>query len=287
MAAWFETPYGPSPRTAKRVIWRLQDKGFLMQSPCIIIRISVNKYLWIIPFASFLTGYAIMSILYQARTTQTPALVGKTIQEALRITAAQGLSMRLVDEQEDPELPAGIVIAQNPLPNTHMKTHQAINCVISKKTDHRAPQLTGKNIEEIQHDMEEKGINLKVHPITSSAPQEMCIAQDPAPNTIMSTKTMTVYISQGNAQQFLFPNLCQKSVEDVQSFLASAPVIVQVSHPFGQPEGHSCSQCIVSDQRPRAGTIVYLDKQKPIHVQLIATPVVNAASEPLEQSPIE
>ena len=220
-----------------------------------------------------------MSMLYQSKTTQTPALVGKTIQEALRMAARQGLSIRLINEQEEPELPAGTIISQNPLPNTHTKTHQAIHCVVSKKTEHQAPQLTGKNIEEIKAELESLGISFKIHPIASSAPQDLCIAQDPAPGITMSTKTMTLYISQGNVQQFLFPDLRQKNIDEVQIFLASAPVTIHVSHALEQPEGHSCSQCIVSDQRPRPGTIVHLDKQKPIQVQLIATPVVDVSSD--------
>lgn len=239
----------------------------------------MNKYLWIIPFASFLSGYCIMSMLYQAKTTQTPALVGKTIQEALRITAGKGLSVRLLNEQEDPELPAGTIISQNPLPNTHIKTHQAIYCVVSKQTELRAPKFIGKNLDDCRHELEERGIHCKIYPIASSAPQELCIAQDPAPDTPMSTGTMTLYVSQGNAQQFIFPDLRQKSIEEVQTFLASAPVVVHISHVVEQPEGHSCSQCIVSDQRPRPGTIIHLDKQKPIQVQLIATPVIDAGSE--------
>jgi beta-lactam-binding protein with PASTA domain len=100
----------------------------------------MNKYLWILPFICFLGGYWLMSVVYKTKTLQTPALVGKTVQEALRITANNALSIRLVKEQEDPELPAGTIISQNPLPNTHIKSHQAIQCVISKKN--RIPYTT-------------------------------------------------------------------------------------------------------------------------------------------------
>ena len=238
----------------------------------------MNKYFWIVPFASFLSGYLIMGMLFKSKTTQTPALVGKTIHEALRITANKGLSIRLVHEQEDLELPSGTVISQNPLPNTHIKTHQAIHCIVSKKTDHRAPELIGKNVEDMRAELESQGINLNIHQVASSHPQGLCIAQDPAPGIPMTNRLMTIYVSQGNTQQFIFPDLRQTSVDEIQSFLASVPVVVQISHACEQPEGHSCDQCIVSEQRPRPGIIVYLDKQKPIHVQLIATPVIDTSS---------
>jgi serine/threonine-protein kinase len=236
----------------------------------------MNKYLWILPFICFLGGYWLMSVVYKTKTLQTPALVGKTVQEALRITANNALSIRLVKEQEDPELPAGTIISQNPLPNTHIKSHQAIQCVISKKTEYLTPRLMGKKMEDLQSELDTLGISYKIYPIASSAPEGTCIAQDPSPDTPMSSKVLQVYVAKSTLQQFLFPDLRQKSIEDVKSFLSSAPVIVQVSHAFEQPEGHSCCDCIVSDQRPRPGTIVSLDKEKPIQVQLIATPVVSS-----------
>lgn len=238
----------------------------------------MSKYLWLIPFISFLSGYFVMNRLYRAKTTETPALVGKNIQEALRITASKGLSIHLTDEQEDPEIPAGTVVSQNPLPKTHIKTHQAIHCTVSKKIEHKAPQLVGKKLEDIKNELKDSDITLKVYYITSTAPEELCIAQNPAPNTAIPNKLITIYVCQGNSQSFLFPDLRQKTIAEVQEFLASAPVVIQITHTQEQSEGHSCNQCIVSEQRPRAGSIVRLDKQKPIQVQLIATPVDNTVS---------
>lgn len=219
-----------------------------------------------------------MSFIYQSKSIQAPALIGKSIQEALRIAAKQGLSLRLVHEQDDSELPVGTVLSQNPLPNTHIKAHQSIHCIISKKTESLAPQLIGKNLDAIRKNLEERGISYKIYYLSSTSPYDICLAQDPSPGVPMSSKRMILYVSQGNTQQFLFPDFRQKSVDEVQACLAAAPVVLQVSHVVEQPEDHSCSQCIVSDQRPRPGTVVQLDKQKPIHVQLIATPVVDSSS---------
>ena len=236
----------------------------------------MNKYFWVVPFLSFLGGYCIMSYFYTPKTVRTPCLVGKTISDALRITASQGLSIRLIKEQEDPELPTGTVMVQNPLPQTHMKTHQAIHCIISKKTELRAPQIVGKKVEEVKNELDQLGISLKAHAIASNLPEGICIAQEPAPKAIMSSKTIQIYIAQGNLQQFLFPDLRQKSIEDVRNFLSSIPAIIKISHALEQPEDHICNDCIVSDQRPKPGAIVSFDKEKPIQVQLVATPVVNS-----------
>lgn len=238
------------------------------------IKIIMNRYLWIIPFASFLTGYAIMSMLYQSKTTQTPILIGKPVQEALILASKQGLSLRLVAEKEDPELPAGTVLSQNPLPHTHIKTHQPIHCIISKKKEYRVGHFMGKQLDQIKSELDQQTITPHIHFINSSIPAGLCITQEPAPDTILTNKSILLYISQDNSSECIFPNLCQKPVEDVQRFLSAAPVHVQLTHAFEQPADHSCTNCIVSDQRPHAGTIIYLDKQKPISVQLVATPII-------------
>jgi serine/threonine-protein kinase len=240
----------------------------------------MNKYLWPIPFICFLGGYGAMNILYKAKTTQTPALVGKTIQEALRITGQQGLSIKLVREQEDHELPAGTIIIQNPQPHTQIKSHQAIHCIISKKTELRAPLFMGKNINDCTSELDNLGIKYRIHTIASNGPEGLCIAQDPAPGAQLDTKTLTLYRAKSTLQQFIFPDLRQRSVSDVRSFLAMSPIIIQISHAFELPENHTCDTCIVSEQRPRPGAIVSLDKEKPIQVQLIATPVVNSNDYP-------
>jgi beta-lactam-binding protein with PASTA domain len=97
----------------------------------------MKKFLWVIPFLSFLSGYLIMSFIYQPKTAKTPSLIGKSVQQALNLAATQGLSLRLIAEKEETDIPAGTIISQNPLPNTHIKAHQAIACIVSKKTEQK------------------------------------------------------------------------------------------------------------------------------------------------------
>ena len=217
-----------------------------------------------------------MSYIYQTKSTQTPILVGKTVQEALCITAQHSLSIKLIKEQEDPELPSGTIMLQNPQPHTPIKSHQTIHCVVSKKTEQQTPFLLGRNIKDCTPELEALGLKYKIHALASSAPEGMCIAQDPAPGTTLSLKFITLYVAKGILQHYMFPDLRQKSVEKVQTFLSNSPVTIQIMHAFEMPEDHECTNCIVSEQRPRAGTIVFIDKEKPIRVQLVATPVLNS-----------
>jgi serine/threonine-protein kinase len=236
----------------------------------------MKKFLWVIPFLSFLGGYLIMSFIYQPRAAKTPALVGKSIQQALNLAATQGLSLRLIAEREEPDIPAGTILSQNPLPNTHIKAHQAIACIVSKKTEQKIPNLIGKSENDIARELTSLKFDYTLHHVSSQAPAGICIAQNPMPDTSLNCKEIVLYISQGAAHHYVFPDFRQKEVDEVKNLLANKPVTIQISHLLEQPEGHTCAQCIVSDQRPHPGTIVQLDEQKPINVQLIATPVIDA-----------
>jgi len=238
----------------------------------------MKKFLWVIPFLSFLGGYLIMSFIYQPRAAKTPALVGKSVQQALNLAATQGLSLRIIAEREEPDIPAGTILSQNPLPNTHIKAHQSIACIVSKKTGQKIPNLIGKSKNDIINELTSLKFDYTFHCVSSQVPAGICIAQNPMAGSSLNSKEIVLYISQGKAQHYIFPDFRQKDIDEVKNLLANKPVTIQISHLLEQPEDHTCAQCIVSDQRPRPGTIVQLDEQKPINVQLIATPVIDAHS---------
>lgn len=234
----------------------------------------MNKFLWPIPFISFIAGYFIMDFLYKSHTTQAPALVGKPVHEALNIAATRGLSLRLIKEQEDPKIPFGTILSQNPLPGTHMKGHQPIGCIVSKQTTAKTPPYTGQLESTIITEAEKNGIKTKIYPINSAAPVHVCVAQDPAAGNPMTAQSLTIYTSQGSAQQFLFPNLCQKNLDEVKSFLENAPVSIQIISGTDEDTSSTQASYIVYDQHPKQGTIVQLDPEKPIKIQLMVTSVV-------------
>jgi beta-lactam-binding protein with PASTA domain len=237
---------------------------------------NMKKFLWIIPFLSFLGGYLVMSFIYQPKSVKTPRLIGTSVQQALSLATAQGLSLRMIDEKEDPDIPEGTVLAQNPLPNTRVKIHQAIACTISKKPELKAPNLIGMSEDSIACERTLQKFGYTVYYVPSQSPVGVCVAQDPMLGLSMSPKKMIVYISQGAGRYYIFPDFRRMGVDEVKNLLAHKPCTVNVVHILNQPEDHVCTQCIVSDQRPRPGTIIQCDEQQPIVVQLIATPVIDA-----------
>lgn len=214
-----------------------------------------------------------MSTLYRPKIIETPLLIGKTIQEAMRITSQKNLSIKLFDEKEDPELPAGTIISQTPAANCPIKANQSMNVVVSKKTGRKAPCLVGKNLDIIQQEMKSQGLTCTYYEIAGKQPTQLCIAQDPAPGALMSDRAIAVYICKGAQEPYLFPNFGNKHVDVVRNFLANYPVTLEIIHSQEVLEEHNCSTCVVLEQRPRAGSMVVLDPQKPVHVQLRVAPI--------------
>ncbi len=228
------------------------------------------RYLWLLPFISFLAGYEIMRWWYQPHFQITPSVVGKSLDEAIRLAGEQKLSLQLLADREEPDLPEGTILQQNPLPNAAIKPHQPIYCVISKKKILAAPCCIGKKIDELAGSLSQQGITFKQVSIDSHQPQGTCIAQDPAPGSSLESAQLLLYIAKQPSTSVIVPRFTLLSVPTVKEFLEQSHVTSDIIHEMPQPEGHQCSNdCIITDQRPRAGTIVSFNEQSPLHVQLI------------------
>ncbi len=217
------------------------------------------KYIWLVPFLSFLAGYFIMTTIYKERVLETPNLIGLSVQEALvRInTADTGLGIRLIAEKEHAELPSGTIIEQSPKPQTKIKSHQHIACIVSKAPSTAMPLLIGKKTKDIKQELDDRRMNGKIYYMVSREPIGTCIAQDPAPNTpISSAITATLYLSKGTAEAYTLPDLTGTTSRKAQDMLASHGITTTVTHVSGDHEGPCSNTCIIVEQRPKPGTIL-------------------------------
>jgi len=230
--------------------------------------VDIKNYLWILPFASFTVGYMLMSSIYQSKKIETPTLIGKPLHEAVTLASAHGLNLRMLEQREDAELPNDTIIQQNPSPQTISKSNQTIFCVISKKPIVKAPHLVSKQYETILNELRQSGIRAQTFFIDSSYPKNFCFAQSPNAQTTLKSKSMVLYVSSGEHKPVIFPDLKHKTVEDVIEFLKPYNITPVITH--APPlENHTCSSdCVITNQRPLPGSIVNIDSEKPLYVQL-------------------
>jgi beta-lactam-binding protein with PASTA domain len=232
----------------------------------------ITRFLWLMPFAAFLAGYWCMRIWYPPIIIETPSLLGKTVQEAMRIVADSNINLRLLEEREVQDLPEGTILQQNPPAKIPIKEYQSIFCVVSKKGERSIPSLIGKSMTEAVQILDSKGIAYKQYSVESNQPEGTCIAQDPAVGMPANQNPMTLYGAKSYPKQVIVPSFLYMTVGMVRQFLESSQVTSEVIHKEPVESTHQCDQqCIISDQRPCAGTIVVLDDKKPLHVQLLVS----------------
>lgn len=228
----------------------------------------LKNYLWSLPFLFFLTGYFSLSVIYRPKKIAMPALMGKPLQEAIALTSSNNLNLRLLEQREDAELPEGTIISQNPSAHTTVKPNQTVFCTISKQPLVITPNLISKTHESALHELKERGIHGRCCFLESNYPKGYCFAQSPKPQTKLETKIVTLYVSSGILRPVLFPNLKNKAILDVIEFLKPYSITPTITH-YPPLDSHYCdTSCIISDQRPLPGTIVTLDPEKPLNVQL-------------------
>ena len=232
----------------------------------------IKNYLWIIPFIFFLFGYLLLGTLLQPKEFEAPAIVGKQLLNAISILSDHKSNIRFLAQREDSDLPQGTILSQKPLPGRKIKANQAIYVVISKKPPKiPCPVLLGKHLDAITHELESKNIRNKSYFLPSNCPKHSCIAQHPCPLIPLKRNNVITYVSDGNKKPVILPNFKGKKALNVMEFLKryEPQITTEIIHSPRCNFDHICDEhCVVSDQRPLAGSIIHLDDKKPIAVHL-------------------
>ncbi len=227
---------------------------------------NVNNLFWITPFLFFLGGYYLTSSLFHISTTEVPSVVGKQLDEAFSILSAHQLTIQLLDQKEESDLPDNTVVSQIPLPGQQAKQRQTVFLSLSKQPlPSIAPAWQGKQLADIEKEARTLKVRLKTYFLESVYPLNHCIAQIPMAAAPLPDMTMIVYISKGSTPAIIWPNFKNKPLNQVLEFLEHYNITPQRIDAAGnQPS----SAAMVIDQRPLAGSIISLDDNHIPIVQL-------------------
>ncbi len=230
----------------------------------------MRQLLWIMPFASFLLGYYLFALICKVDTFETPALVGKNLHEVFITLSHHNLNPRLVTIKEDGDLPAGTVIQQTPLAGTKIKSHQSVFLVITKKPNAIiTPNYIHRTASAIMQEATQNHLRIKSYYLDAPYPKDMCIAQSPPPGTPLDDRKIIIYLASATPKPVIVPNFKHMPVNDVVEFLNSYGITTTITHNPGCLDTHTCThECIITDQRPLAGSLVTLQGAKQLHMQL-------------------
>ena len=231
---------------------------------------SALRFGWLAPFACFIIGYCLMGFLHKNETLLTPAIVGQSIEKALLVLSSHNLNIRIITAKDDPDLPEGTIISQTPAPGKLIKKNQALYVAITQKpAPLLIPSLENKTLDEIKQITQQLPFTTKLFPIPTDLSTHLSLAQCPQAHEKLLDNTLIVYYSQPANKPVIMPNFKDKKVEDVVNFLSLQGITPTILHTnrFLEPH-HDCKYCIVTDQRPLAGSLVTLLPDKPIQIQL-------------------
>lgn len=227
----------------------------------------ILQWLWLLPFLCFLIGYYSVSWVFSSETIEVPQLSGKRLQDAVSLLVPYKLNLRILDEIEEPAVPEGTVISQRPAAGRKIKVSQSVGVVIAKKPNTvLAPNFVGALVEDVQAQAERKGLRVKTYFCNSSKyPINWCIAQAPKFNEELTDKTMVAFISSGDTQFRIMPDLYGKTLNEVYPFFNLYATLVSI-FPQEYSRHTDCNRCRIVSQKPIAGSLVNLDT--PLKIQL-------------------
>lgn len=216
----------------------------------------INHVLWILPFAAFILGYLVLSIVVGTETLPAPQLVGQRLNDAVTVLAPYKLTLRIIDEIEEPAMPEGTVLSQHPAPGQKIKVYQSIGVVVSRRQkQERAPQLVGKMLDEIRELVAQQGLRIKAYKLESAVyPVNQCMSQSPAAGFDVQDKLITVYISSGLPSLRLMPDCKGMPLEAVIAFFKSHGLAMTAI----STESGDVHTGIVVAQRPPSGSFIDL-----------------------------
>ena len=231
--------------------------------------IRIKPLLWIVPFFCFWLGYSITSSFFATPSVTTPSLIGQPLCQACILLSSLQLNPCVLSQKEDLDLPPDTIISQTPQAGTKAKQNQRIYLVIAKKPAIPiSPILFNKTSAECAQKLKKIGVKPIFYFVTSNSPTGYVIAQHPQPGNPIENNNMIIYLSSSNHKPIIWPSFKNKSALDVIEFLHNHSCNVTCipnSTAYHQPLDESS---IVIDQRPLAGSLIMLQQEKPLHVQL-------------------
>lgn len=235
---------------------------------------------WLIPFALFFLGYFVPHVFLKTTSLEVPNLLGKPVHEALTLLTNTQINSRVVYYKEDQTLPAGTVLTQIPAPGQTIKPHQTVLLTLSQqqKLNGTPSYLQKKLTNQDLALFKKQAIRLKKIPLNSTAPDGNCIAQIPSPDVISKDKSLILYTAHNDNSLVVFPNFENYTVDKVIEFLKENNITYKIIHKNTQLTGnalhneapHDCieNQCIITEQRPLAGSFINLNDQLTVTLKI-------------------
>ena len=181
-----------------------------------------------------------------------PSLVGAARTDVEATLAERHLVLGKADESFDETVPVGVVVSQDPAPDTPQKPGTAVNVVVSKgRQPIPVAAVTGKGADEATKILTDAGLKVAQAAQVNSetVPAGAVVKQDPTGGTLFRGDTVTLTVSKGPVLVAV-PATVGKQRDEAKAALEAAGFTVAINNVLGGYFG------TVRASSPAAGTLV-------------------------------
>jgi len=239
---------GASPRLKRSVRWYANQDWFFALALALFVAVVV----WF--------GRAILDFFQpSAKTLTAPALVGQTLDDAMRSADAVKLRAVVMSRQPSDRYPKDLVMRQDPAAGTQVREGRQLSLVVSSGVlIFSMPDLRYDTMREVNLDLSHNKLMLgKVRSIDSDeVPANRVVSQDPPPlSSVRLGTTVNVTLSKGGLARIRLPNFVGLTVDEARDAARRQKIHVGqvVWTPFGRwgpPRG------TIVRQNPSAGATI-------------------------------
>lgn len=197
-------------------IWRNK----YIRYPSLVIGVFAFLFLFLL-----LVDRVIMpAAVHTGRVCILPDITELSLKEAEEILLKRGLSLRVLAEEYNPSEPPGIILSQNPAPQTRMKTGRAVKVVVSKGEKMvLVPDLKGVSLRQAEIMLHEKGLEAgEITWVASGTfPQDVVVGGSPSFGlSVPVGMSVNLEVSLGSSPDTVAtPNLAGTSLAEAKNIL--------------------------------------------------------------------
>jgi eukaryotic-like serine/threonine-protein kinase len=169
-----------------------------------------------------MTAYVGMRMAVRGTEVQVPALVNRSVDDAMKDLEAAALKLEVVGQRYDPSVPAGAVISQYPGPAMRMKVNREVQVIVSMgKPVNPIPDLRGSTMREARLMIMQAGYEVgKISTVALERNSGEIIQQYPAPGARdISTSRVDILLGGQSPVRYVMPDLVGEHVSRVVSRL--------------------------------------------------------------------
>ena len=164
--------------------------------------------------------FLISRVVDYGAEVKVPSVVGKDILNAKRVLAEKGLSLKVIGEDYDEDVPTGYVLKQDVPAGRKVKKGVSIGVILNKEPELvLIPSVEGETLDRAREIAQEHGLRIgKITRVHSDTVQKgRVIAQRPLPGDMSSAGEINLLVSKGPYEVlYKCPYFVGKTIEEAR-----------------------------------------------------------------------